>query len=117
MITWKEAQAIAHRLLNELARAHQPEDIRLVLRALNRQHHKEKPMEKQTAMVIVSEAPYKVKASGSFGGGYTTPSSKENLVKDAATALVYELYGQREVSFVGPDWVREELRKQGFDKI
>lgn len=74
-------------------------------------------MEKQTATVIVTESPCTVRASGSFGGGYSKPSSKESLVRDAASALGYELYGQREVKFIGPDWVREALKKQGFDKI
>lgn len=96
---------------------YQPSDVRLVLRAISRLHHKDQTMEKQIAMVIVSESPFTVRASGSFGGGYTKPSSKESLVQDAAAALNYELYGQREVKLIGPEWVRDALKKQGFENI
>jgi len=116
-MTWEEAKLEAEEIMRNLRTQYQPFDVRLVLRALSRQHHKEKPMEKQTAMVIVSEVPFTVQASGSFGGGYTKPSSKESLVKDAAAALGYELYGRRDVKFIGPDWVRDALKKQGFEKI
>lgn len=70
-----------------------------------------------TPTVIATEAPPCVRAQGTFGGGYTRPCGRQNLVEQSAAALNYEQYGTRDVNFIGPEWVRDELRRQGFDKI
>jgi len=43
-MTWNQAKAKADQIMSELRAQHQPADVRLVLRALSRQHHKENIM-------------------------------------------------------------------------
>ena len=75
---------------------------------------KRNAMKTQTPQVIVTESPPRVQACGSFGGGYSKPSTKDELVRDTASALAYEGFGRREVKLIAPEWVRAELEKQGF---
>ena len=68
-----------------------------------------------TPQVIAEDyGPCVVTAQGTFGGGYSQPGSKETLVQRTARALVHELYGQREVHLIAPEWVRQELLSMGY---
>lgn len=68
-----------------------------------------------TVIVTAQGDGYKVQAQGTFGGGYTKHSSKENVVNEAASALAHELYGQRPVTLIAEQWIRDELKGQGFE--
>lgn len=41
-MTWPESKAVAAELMKDLQRRFRPEEIRLILRALSRLHHKDK---------------------------------------------------------------------------
>lgn len=89
---WKTAQQTARKLLEAIAQTHQPEEIRLVLRALQREYHKETTMNIPT--IIVSKTgpnSYKIDVSGRFGGGFQgLRTDREGVLSKLAHLKTYD---------------------------
>lgn len=75
-MTWLEAKLQAKRIMGELLANHSPEDVRLILRALSRLHHKPmKTTEKQTKFI----QDLAVKSCEHYVSGPVTPKTAEWL--------------------------------------
>jgi len=110
-MTWDEAKNEARRIMKSLSAEFQPEAIRLILRALNRQHHKEKAMQRPQIIVLEpSPGTFQISVSGRFGGGFSNLTTDRSGVISKLTYLKSFDCGDEPAAVIVPETLQEEFR-------
>ena len=110
---WKQAQWVAHKILEELSRDHRPEEVRLILRAMQRGYHKGKNMMKQPTIIVSSKGPdsFQVDVSGRFGGGFRGVTKDRQGILGMLSLLKSYDCGEEPAVVVVPTELEPEFRK------
>jgi len=107
-MTWEETKAVAAEEMKNLRRRFTEPEIRLVLRAMTRLHHKTNPP-MQTPTIIVSEprpGQFQIDVSGRFGGGFRNfMTDREGVLGRLSLLKSYDC-GDEPAAVIVPDSLR-----------
>ena len=111
-MTWSAAKIQAAQIIKTLRAQFQPEEIRLILRALTRQHQKEKDI--QTPTIIIAEVgpdTFQIDVSGRFGGGFRGfHTDRAGVISRIGMLKSYDC-GQEPAALVVPETLKAEFQK------